>query len=400
MNVLNLGPTAGEKLGSALAEALGATIEQKMQLNQAARQRKAEAAIGQRFHPLDLLGGIEQPKAVQEAKGFPETAAQKALPQEIPMAQPEMPAVKEAETYLKVPPTVLEQDPLVKKQSMARSRLLTPAEKQQSMQKLLASGMTPEQAESRVASFDARAREYRQYQSDVGNQAKQIFGKYFETLDPDLERLIENEAEKLAVKDATESEVNSIMNQKAKQIKNSYSQIAKGVTAVKGFYDLSGDKQLDTLRSIRSKVKPLVEMGLVDVAKDALSKSDLEAEDIERIVGELSKSTIKQVASFPRVATMKAGAGTIDLKPEQKEKLADSMQSILEQQPGVNLVSLRHEFNKKGVDWRNFRSALQDLENRGVRLTDEQQRQIGDLLDQPPLADLHKYLNRLFGRKR
>lgn len=401
MNVLNVGPSFGEKLGSALAEALGATVEQKMQLNEAARKRKAEAAIGQRFQPLDLLGGIEQRPAVQEAKGYPETPAQQEMLVKPEAAvQPQAPMAKDAETFLKVPPTILEQDPLVKQQSAARSRLLTPAEKQQSMQRLLAAGLTPEQAESRVASFDARAREYRQYQSDVGNQAKQIFGKYFETLDPDLERFVENEAEKLAVKDSTESEVNSIMNQKAKQIKNSYSQIAKGVTAVKGFYDLSGDKQLDTLRSIRSKVKPLVEMGLVDVAKDALSQSDLEAEDIERIVGELNKSTMKQIASFPRVAAMKAGPGTIDMKPEQREKLADSMQSIIQSQPGVNLVSLRHEYNKKGVDWRNFRSALQELENRGIKLTDEQQRQIGDLLDQPPLADLHKYLNRLFGRKR
>jgi hypothetical protein len=352
---------------------------------------------------LDLLGGVEQKPAVKEAQGFPETKAQSKQLQAQEMVQPavEKPMkAAEEETYLKVPPTVLEQDPLVKQQSMARSRLLTPSEKQQTLQNLLASGMSPDQAESRIASFDQRAREYRQYQSDVGNQAKQIFGKYFEKLDPDLERMVENEAEKLAVRDATESEVNSIMNQKAKQLKNSYSQIAKGITAVKGFYDLSGDKQLDTLRSIRSKVKPLVEMGLIDVAKDALSKSELEAEDIERIVGELNKPTLKQIASFPKVARLPAGPGTIDLKPEQKEKLANTLESIIDTQPNVNLVSLRHEFNKKGVDWRNFRSALQDLESRGIQLSDEQKRQIGDLLDQPPLGDLHKYLNRLFGRKR
>ena len=161
MNAFNPGPSFGEKLGSALAEALGATVEQKMQLNEAARKRKAEAAIGQRFQPLDLLGGIEQRPAVQEAKGFPETPAQKemlAKPKMETAVKPEMARAKEEETFLKVPPTILEQDPLVKQQSAARSRLLTPTEKQQSMQRLLAAGLTPEQAESRVASFDAIAR--------------------------------------------------------------------------------------------------------------------------------------------------------------------------------------------------------------------------------------------------
>lgn len=380
MNAFNPGPSFGEKLGSALAEALGATVEQKMQLNEAARKRKAEAAIGQRFQPLDLLGGIEQRPAVQEAQGFPETAEQKKIPFGLESQQVDL---------MKDP---LEQDPTIRQQSISRSRMLTPGEKQQSIQKLMAAGLSPEQAEARVRSFDTRAAQYKDYQTQVGEQAKEVFGKYFQTLDPDLERLVENEAEKLAVRDANESEVKSYMNQKAKQLKNMLYGIEKGVTPVgANFSLLSNDKQRSTLNRYQQKVAPLTKLGLTDVARKSLAKSGLEPEDIERVVGPLSADSLKAVKSLKKRPQGVTGYET----PERYADIKNTIKSVLEKQPNANLVSLRHELIDRGVDWRDYNQLLTDLVGEGLQLSADQQQQRDIQLDNPPIGQLWKSLKGL-----
>jgi hypothetical protein len=380
MNAFNPGPSFGEKLGASLAEALGATVEQKMQLNEAARKRKAEASIGQRFQPLDLLGGIEQPQAVQEAKGFPETPAQKEI-KAAPFAQ--------AVDLMKDP---LEQDPTIRQQSMSRSRMLTPQEKQQSIQKLMVTGLSPEQAEARVRSFDARAAQYKDYQTQVGEQAKEVFGKYFQTLDPDLERLVENEAEKLAVRDSNESEVKSYMNQKAKQLKNMLYGIEKGVTPVgANFSLLSNDKQRSTLNRYQQKVAPLTKLGLIDVARKSLAKSGLEPEDIERVVGPLNVESLKSVNSLKKRPQGVTGFES----PERYEDVKKTIKSVLEKQPNANLVSLRHELVNRGVDWRDYNQLLTDLVGEGLELSADQQQQRDIQLDNPPIGQLTKALKGL-----
>jgi uncharacterized protein YoaH (UPF0181 family) len=383
MNAFNPGPSFGEKIGSALAEALGATVEQKIQLNEAARKRKAEASIGQRMQPLDLLGGIEQKPAVREAQGFPEIQAQKMQPQETG------PSIERAPTS---PLDPLEQDPLIRQQSISKSRLLTPAEKQQSIQKLMAAGLSPEQAEARVANFDVRAQKYKDYQGQVGEQAKQIFGRYFQTLDPDLERLVENEAERLAVRDANESEVNSYMNQKAKQIKNLLYGVEKGVTPIgANFSLLNDDKQRSTLNRYQQKVKPLTKLGLLDVARKSLAKSGLEPEDIERVVGPLSNDAVKAVKSLKKTAQGVTGYDT----PKRYDEIKNTIKNVLEKQPNANLVALRHELVNRGVDWRDYNKLLTDLVDEGVQLSPDQLQQRDIQLDNPPIGQLWKALKGL-----
>lgn len=94
MNILNPGPSFGEKLGSALANALGTTIEQKMQLNKEAAIRKGAANAFKRLDPnatfedklSDLLeSGVPMNNALQmlsESSKAQERQAKTALTQQ------------------------------------------------------------------------------------------------------------------------------------------------------------------------------------------------------------------------------------------------------------------------------------------------------------------------------
>jgi len=81
---------------------------------------------------------------------------------------------------------------------------------------------------------------------------------------------------------------------------------------------------------------------------------------------------------------------------EEKRKLfQDSLADLFQKNPNANPILVRREFEKKGVNWREYRDAIDHLQEQG--LVDFSQNpdfaQLESYLNEPPLGPLRKMLH-------
>lgn len=136
-----------------------------------------------------------------------------------------------------------------------------------------------------------------------------------------------------------------------------------------------------------------------------LSKKGFGAEETEEISSPLAKEVLSMTQEFPdfsKSAQRKRDFGLEGLTQTQKDFFKNNLKEIFQKNPSVNPLLLRKEFEKKGVDWRDFRNTLNELEEEGILdlSQNEDYAQLQKYLNKPPLGPLDKLLHgiRLTGR--
>lgn len=172
-------------------------------------------------------------------------------------------------------------------------------------------------------------------------------------------------------------------------------------------------------RSARAAIKPYLERGDLVTARSLISNKGFNAEQRERIIGtELNKDAKQLVDQFPKLSKFKGskfegvlkgkgisgegkgvggilGQGIDRLSEEQRNLLTQNMKSVFDSDPNVNPILLREQYEKRGVDWRDFRDSIEELADSGqIKFTDEQMSLLQDI-EQPPLSRLEKALRTL-----
>ena len=80
------------------------------------------------------------------------------------------------------------------------------------------------------------------------------------------------------------------------------------------------------------------------------------------------------------------------ITPEQYNEFELNLSDVLQNDPRANLILLRSEYMKKGVDWRSFNDAVQKIVGENQQnLTRKQQEELA-ILSQPPLSRLDQLL--------
>lgn len=143
------------------------------------------------------------------------------------------------------------------------------------------------------------------------------------------------------------------------------------------------------------------------VAREKLAKKGFNAEmremaisnldpTVKSIVEEMPKKTSRFKAAFEGKGSLLSGVESpVRLDEKRKDLFRSNLSKVLQTNPNANLILLRKEYEKRGVDWRDFKDTIQQLyEADAINFTEEQKMMLKDLT-RPPLDRLEKALRRM-----
>jgi hypothetical protein len=265
--------------------------------------------------------------------------------------------------------------------------------------------------------------------SKMGNAlADKIAGKDFfnETEKAHIEDwMIEENA-----KTDNEAEIRKVVSKKIDAYRNVKKSIENKVSRPSWLNSISRklegtDKDAATAKKeLRNTVQPMLDLGLYDEARELVSGNDWGPVEVEEIISDLSPETMSYVKNlndvFPKGTQGKKSAPSINPNmnqefihtPEQAQQSVEftkeNLSDILARDPSVNLVLLRDQFEKKGVNWQEFSQALNEFTEeqrnaqQGERMfepTADQRKQMDNNIVNPPIKGLwNRFENLITGK--
>ena len=244
-------------------------------------------------------------------------------------------------------------------------------------------------------------------QREYGEIAANKLAKVFPGATDEETAYLKNKIEDLAGENKSEGNIERLAAREAAKYKDMVSNIEKDIPPNRLqnriYQKLMGtEKSADSaIEDLKLKVKPLLDAGLYDRARNALANLGYFPEERERVVSSLGEQAHKSINQMPFIkqpakfvgSKSKYGPGSVDesYTPEQKSMVEENLFQTLKNDPSANLILLRKEYEDKGVDWRLFKDSLNNVINSGQlnELNDDQFKHL-NLLDQPPLNNLYK----------
>lgn len=216
---------------------------------------------------------------------------------------------------------------------------------------------------------------------------------------------IHRKAEQYAQQNLTPAQLEKRLAEDTKRFTNQLNSIKKSLPP-KRLLERAKNAALGTGRSaeranesIRLKLKPLLDQGFYDTARNLLSEVGYAPEERESVIsnlGEVAKKSVAQLTK-PKHFFHTFSGDEPELNPTSPEydKFKQSISDVLKQDNATNLILLRKAYEDKGVDWRSFKNELDDLMVNKQFTPNEEQEKALDILDQPPLNRLEKVLHNL-----
>lgn len=240
--------------------------------------------------------------------------------------------------------------------------------------------------------------------------------KAYPNASDEMRAAFERLAENVAFEGKPESQVKKELAAQASQfaqISRNVKQVYKrqtGLSLLNKMFQGSAAGLDRQITALKKQVQPLLNMGLYDEARAIVKEAGFGSEETEMALSSLndtSLSTIKKLPEFikkPSAETIIRAATPLTaytnarkktdlydrLDPQQYETFKSNLDKVLEEDPNANLILLRMEYMKKGVDWKSFEDAAQDA-LRDKTLSRKQQEEMA-LLSQPPLGLLDQLL--------
>lgn len=216
---------------------------------------------------------------------------------------------------------------------------------------------------------------------------------------PNAKGVAAKAGEKVAQEGGTPAQIEQATARKLTDIQDMLSKLKRSLTPAKlltapyrmlqGTY-VPRQKRIEHEQKI---AKPLIDDGLIDETREAMSESGKPLEWIEEVVKPLPAETIDLVKKVPegsqptgRLASLVSppkfkGA---EIKEKEQNQLNQSLENIFSQDPNVNIILLRKAFEEKKYDWNMFRDGINSMIDNGYKFNQDQQKQINEYLDQPP----------------
>jgi hypothetical protein len=248
-------------------------------------------------------------------------------------------------------------------------------------------------------------------QRNYGNIAVDKLDKVHPGATDEQRAIFRRKGEEAAARSTKESDIDRELAKEAVKFKNTLANVKASIPPMrllsKAKANLLGtDRSADKARDdIRIKLKPILDEGLYDTARNLLSELGYHPEERESILSNIGESTKKTLSQMPKIEKpyankLKGGLPVQEYTPQQNEMIKSNLQQIFQEDPSENLILLRKQFEDKGIDWQAFKDNLNELILSGqVKLNDDQFDRL-DVLDNPPLNNLDKILHglKLIGR--
>jgi hypothetical protein len=252
---------------------------------------------------------------------------------------------------------------------------------------------------------------FRANQQRAGIQAKNSLARVMPDATDEEGAILSGKAEEYMQQGLSESAIEKKLARDADDYKNLVSRIEKSIAPerigkkVKDAILGTGVQADKAIAHLRLQVKPLLDLGLYDRARNGLAKAGYGPEEREVIVGNLGEETKKTLAAMPKVTGQyrSAGQGVLVKAREsmapgspQEQQFKENITKALTEDPNTNLILLRKAYMDKGVDWRTVLSAVDELRESGQFSPNRDQDKAIEYLEEPPLHELDKIL---FGLK-
>jgi hypothetical protein len=302
--------------------------------------------------------------------------------------------------------------------------LTPPSEKPAAIKKLIADNKAVgifKTIPEATAEFDAHQEDIRSHnkavdeelkqqviaQKNYGQKAVDELKKVYPEATPEIESVFKKFGEEEAQKGKSEAEIDRSLAVKAKNFSDQIATIKKDASAPRLFNSIGRAangtyKDLESsIEDLRVKLKPILDMGLYDTARNLVSGLDYYPEEVDMTVNPLGEREKTVLNKVPKIK-MGNSKNPSYLNPEpirDQESVKSAIRDLKQANPNFSLVLGRKALEDKGYDWRMYRDALNELEREGLEFTDDQRKQIGKL-DGPPLSGLQTILEsvKIIGR--
>lgn len=245
-------------------------------------------------------------------------------------------------------------------------------------------------------------------QKEYGQRASDLLSEQFPDATPEQKAIFQKFGEQEAKKGNSEADINRSIAKKVAQFKNAMANVKKELSAPRLQNELARSfegnyKDIEQAsKDLRSHLKPILDLGLYDTARKLLTDLGYYPEEREAIINPLSeheKIILNKVPeAIKRQKPVYTAQTTIFPRHEyasgQLENIKSGLRDLKQADPNFSLPLVRKAFEDKGYDWRIFKDALNELEEEGFVLEDDQKIQKG-ILDSAPLTDLQRVLHGL-----
>lgn len=306
----------------------------------------------------------------------------------------------------------IEMVPAAKELAAQRTAAGMPTTVPQALEELKA---TNEENKLYNASVEEERRQRIESQREYGEKAVEQLKKVYPESTPEQQAIFRKLAEKTAGLEKSEADIEKSLAIEARKFKNNIVNIKEDLSAPRVYKELhrkllGSEKSFnEAAGDLRVKLKPLLELGLNDTARNLLTDLGYYPEERESVIFPLSdraKTAINLIPSTKKTFKIdekrmmpgleqKFLPGEEIYPPKAQDNIKEGIQEVLKNDPNVSLVLLRKSLEDKGYDWRIFKNALNELINSDqVKLNDDQFQQL-IYLDSPPLNNLEKILHGL-----
>lgn len=244
------------------------------------------------------------------------------------------------------------------------------------------------------------AAQRRERQGQLASNAQELLEKFIPDATPMERGNIAAAAEKLR---GSPGEVQQ-------QLMNMLSQESQKVSRLKSIHDAPGLKSAfksliqegrlpsveESIQEAKAASKDLDKLA----ARKRLADKGFNAEMIEKSLSSLDPTVSQIVSKVPKkISKFKSFTEGKEVpsrsNEERKQQLSQNLKTVFSLDPNANLVLLRKEYEKRGIDWRDFKDVIQNLYNEGVIDFNEEQKSMLKDITRPPLDRLAKALRRM-----
>ena len=238
-------------------------------------------------------------------------------------------------------------------------------------------------------------------QRDYGNIAAQKLSKVLPNAGDEETAYIKKQMEQFAGQNKSEADIERLASGEVRKYKNMLSKVSNDLPASRSynrpFRNLLGTSKSDesARNDLKVKVQPLLNAGLYDKARLLLAEKGYYPEERELIVSNgIGEIASKEINKLPKLSSNVNQALEDGYYPEQINDFKDNLKEVLTKDPASNLLLLRRQYEfDKGVTWRLFKDSLNELIDEGVFKPNDDQFNMLNTLDQPPLSELGKILH-------
>ncbi len=246
-----------------------------------------------------------------------------------------------------------------------------------------------------IKAFDAERQQF-------GEQALAKLGEVYPKASQDVRSYLQSKMEGYYNQGFTPAEIDKKLGLEAKNLTNRIASIEKSIPPKRGFNKLKGgllgtNRDSERARtSIRLKVQDLLDAGLDDTVRSGLQKAGYSSEETESVIHPLPFNILDDINSLKGNEGFFRHRDASDVRYSTPKKMIEpfrkSLKSVISQNPDANLLLLRKAYEDRGIGWREFKNALEDLTQEGVFQLTPEHLKFWDKLDEPPLSGLNRIL--------